>query len=43
MGVEKLKRKILLTLCGLVYSGIPGLYKTFYNQQSSNAYLVENQ
>ena len=41
MGVENLFRKILLTLCSLVYSGIPGLYKTFYALASAELFSAD--
>ena len=41
VGVENLFRKLLLALCDFVYSGIPGLYKTFYALASAELFSAD--
>ena len=39
--MDDLFRKLLLTLCDFVYSGIPGLYKTFYALASAELFSAD--
>ena len=40
--MDDLFRKLLLTLCDFVYSGIPGLYKTFYALASADLFSADD-